>query len=60
MQRSRGPTLRVRAPAEEWPVTFEHIIYIPGVLLVGVTLGYILGARAVRAELKAAKKRARH
>ena len=40
-------------------MTFEHIIYIPGVLLVGVTLGYVLGARAVRAEVKAARKRAR-
>lgn len=40
-------------------MTFEHIIYIPGMLLVGVTLGYILGARAVREELKRAKKRSR-
>jgi len=38
---------------------FEHIIYIPGVLLVGLTLGYILGARAVRQEIDKAKKRAR-
>ena len=29
-------------------MTFEHIIYIPGVLLVGLLLGYVLGARAVR------------
>ena len=34
-------------------MTFEHIIYIPGMLLVGVTLGYILGARAVREGLQA-------
>jgi proteasome assembly chaperone (PAC2) family protein len=40
-------------------VTFEHIIYIPGVLLVGITLGYILGARAVREELKNARRRAK-
>lgn len=40
-------------------MTFEHIIYIPGVLLVGVTLGYILGSRAVREEMKRARKRAR-
>ena len=40
-------------------MTFEHIIYIPGVLLVGLTLGYILGARAVRQEVQRAKKRAR-
>ncbi|MEC7521392.1 MAG: hypothetical protein VYE22_16055 [Myxococcota bacterium] len=29
----------------------EHIIYIPGILLVGVAVGYVLGARAARAEL---------
>jgi len=38
---------------------FEHIIYIPGVLMVGITIGYILGARAVRAELARLKKRAK-
>ncbi|HEY8431383.1 MAG TPA: hypothetical protein VIL20_23545 [Sandaracinaceae bacterium] len=30
----------------------EHIIYIPGTLLVGVAIGYVLGARAARAELE--------
>jgi hypothetical protein len=40
-------------------VTFEHIIYIPGVLLVGLLLGYVLGARAVREEVARAKNRAR-
>ncbi|GAB5549057.1 MAG: hypothetical protein RLO52_23545 [Sandaracinaceae bacterium] len=30
----------------------EHIIYIPGILLVGVAVGYVLGARAARAELE--------
>jgi hypothetical protein len=38
-------------------MTFEHIIYIPGVLLVGVTIGYVLGARAVRAEVARLRKR---
>lgn len=38
-------------------MTFEHIIYIPGVLLLGVTIGYVLGARAVRAEVARARKR---
>ena len=38
-------------------ITPEHIIFIPGVLLIGLTLGYVMGTRAVRAEL--AKKRAR-
>ena len=38
-------------------MTAEHVIYIPGVLLVGLTIGYLLGARAVRAELERRKKR---
>ena len=33
----------------------EHFIFIPGVLLVGMVIGYILGARAARAEIDAAK-----
>lgn len=37
----------------------EHVIYIPGVLLVGLSIGYVLGARAVRAELARAKERSR-
>jgi hypothetical protein len=39
--------------------TVAHIIYIPGVLLVGLVLGYTMGARAVRAELERAKKRSK-
>jgi hypothetical protein len=31
-------------------VPIEHILYIPGILLVGVSVGYVLGARAARAE----------
>lgn len=42
----------------DWP-TFEHIIYIPGVLLIGLTVGYVLGARAVRQEMKQNRERAR-
>ncbi len=38
-------------------MTVEHIIFIPGVLLVGVTIGYLLGARAVRSELARVKRR---
>jgi len=40
-------------------VTFEHILYIPGVILIGMTLGYLLGARAVRSELERLRKRSR-
>ncbi len=38
-------------------ITPEHVIFIPGVLLVGLTLGYTLGLRAARAEI--ARRRAR-
>ena len=40
-------------------MTFEHIIYIPGVLLVGLTFGYVLGAKAVRNEVARMKRRAK-
>ncbi len=32
--------------------TVEHIVFIPGVLLVGVFIGYMMGARAVRDEIR--------
>lgn len=34
----------------------EHFLYIPGILLVGVAVGYVLGARAARAELERRRK----
>ena len=37
--------------------TPEHVIFIPGILLIGIVLGYILGARAARAELAKRRKR---
>jgi hypothetical protein len=40
-------------------MTIEHVIFIPGVLLVGVTIGFLLGARAVRQELARLKERAK-
>lgn len=40
-------------------MTIEHVIFIPGVLLVGVTIGFVLGARAVRAEFSRMKERAK-
>ncbi len=30
----------------------EHLVYIPGVLIVGVFIGYMMGAKAVREELR--------
>lgn len=40
--------------------SIEHIIYIPAVLLLGLTLGYVMGARAVRAELSRNRDKAKH
>jgi hypothetical protein len=37
----------------------EHFIFIPGVLLIGVTIGWILGARAARAQIEHKRRRAR-
>jgi hypothetical protein len=37
----------------------EHLLYIPGVLLIGIVVGYLLGSRAVRAEYERQKKRAK-
>jgi hypothetical protein len=40
-------------------VTPEHVIFIPGVLLIGMVLGYIFGARAARTEMAKKQKRLR-
>ncbi len=37
-------------------MTAEHLLYIPGVLLIGAAIGYVLGARAVRAEIERIKR----
>ncbi|HTQ44469.1 MAG TPA: hypothetical protein VMI75_17025 [Polyangiaceae bacterium] len=37
----------------------EHLIFIPGILLVGIVIGYIMGARAARAELDRRRRRAK-
>jgi len=37
--------------------TVAHILYIPGVLLVGIAIGFVTGARSARAELERRKKR---
>ena len=37
----------------------EHFIFIPGILLIGIVFGYVMGARAARAELAKRRKRAR-
>ena len=38
-------------------MTSEHILFIPGVLLVGMFLGFILGARAARNQFDLQQKR---
>jgi hypothetical protein len=40
-------------------MTTAHILFIPGILLIGVALGYSLGAKAVRAEFERMKRRAK-
>ena len=37
----------------------EHFIFIPGVLLIGVTVGWILGGRAARAQIEQKRRRAK-
>ncbi len=37
----------------------EHVIFIPGVLLIGIVLGYIMGARAARTEDAKRRRRLR-
>ncbi|MBX3208010.1 MAG: hypothetical protein KF764_23385 [Labilithrix sp.] len=37
----------------------EHFVFIPGVLLIGITLGWMLGARSARAQIETKRRRAR-
>lgn len=32
--------------------TIEHVIFIPGIFLAGLAVGYMMGARAVRDEIR--------
>jgi hypothetical protein len=32
--------------------TIEHVVFIPGVMLIGVFIGYMMGAKAVREEVR--------
>jgi hypothetical protein len=38
-------------------VPVEHVIFIPGVLLIGTVFGYILGVRAERKRIETRRKR---
>ena len=37
----------------------EHFVFIPGVLLIGITVGWVLGGRAARAQIEERRRRAR-
>jgi hypothetical protein len=37
----------------------EHFIFIPGVLLIGIVVGYILGSRAAKEAIERRRRRAR-
>jgi hypothetical protein len=39
--------------------TPEHFIFIPGILLVGIVLGYVFGARSARSQMEKKRQRAR-
>jgi hypothetical protein len=36
--------------------TAAHVLYIPGILLIGFSLGFVYGAKAARAELERQKR----
>jgi hypothetical protein len=36
--------------------TIAHFLYIPGVLLIGIAVGFVLGARAARSEIARVQK----
>ena len=40
-------------------MTLTHILYIPVVFVLGLSIGYILGAKAVRAEYAKGRRRAK-
>jgi hypothetical protein len=37
----------------------EHFIFIPGALLIGIVIGYIMGARSARSAIERRRRRAR-
>ena len=37
----------------------EHFLFIPGMIMIGIVIGWILGGRAARAEIDKQKKRRR-
>jgi hypothetical protein len=39
--------------------TPEHLLFIPGVLLLGIMIGWMLGGRAARVKIEEQRRRAR-
>lgn len=37
----------------------EHFLFIPGILLLGIVIGWSLGGRAARAQIEEKRRRAR-
>jgi hypothetical protein len=37
----------------------EHFLFIPGILLIGIVIGYVMGTRTARADIEKKRKRAR-
>ena len=37
----------------------EHFIFIPGVLLLGIVIGWVLGGRAAKTQVEEKRRRAR-
>jgi hypothetical protein len=37
----------------------EHFVFIPGAVLIGIVIGYIMGGRSARAEMERRRRRAR-
>jgi proteasome assembly chaperone (PAC2) family protein len=48
--------LRYSLQAEVHVPTIAHVLYIPGILLIGIAVGFVMGARAARNELARANK----
>jgi uncharacterized membrane protein YbjE (DUF340 family) len=46
------------APVPDKGMSSAHFVYIPGCIILGLVLGWILGARAARAEAAVERKKA--
>ena len=36
--------------------TVAHFLYIPGILLIGIAIGFVLGAKAARSEVERTRR----